>query len=63
MHLNAFVKAALSAAMTALLMQAAGSASAAAPEPSVENTVTVAADSYDAVCRSHSRDYILKRYY
>lgn len=60
---NTSVKAGLSAAavISALLIPAAGSASAA---PAVSGkTVTAAADSFDAKCRSHSRNYVLKKYY
>ncbi|MFI6659052.1 hypothetical protein ACIBL8_26385 [Streptomyces sp. NPDC050523] len=57
------VKAALSGAavISALLIPAAGSASAAAPASG--QTVTPQATSYDAKCRSHSRTYVLKKYY
>lgn len=60
---NTAVKAALSGAavISALLIPAAGSASAA-PLASGE-TVTAQADSFAAKCRSHSRNYILKKYY
>jgi hypothetical protein len=62
MLFNTSVKAVLSAAaISALLIPAAASASAA---PAASNkTVTAAADSFDAKCRSHSRTYVLKKYY
>ncbi|MFF9153580.1 hypothetical protein ACF1AB_15260 [Streptomyces sp. NPDC014846] len=70
------VKAALSAAAvaSALLIPAAGSASAA-PAPGSASAVPAsgstsgsgatvsAASSFDAKCRSHSRTYVLKKYY
>ncbi|MFF7969438.1 hypothetical protein ACFZC3_29335 [Streptomyces sp. NPDC007903] len=52
---------AATAALSALLIPAAGSASAASPVSGA--TVTARADSYDAKCRSHSRTYVLKKYY
>ncbi|MFF9410628.1 hypothetical protein ACF1B0_34640 [Streptomyces anandii] len=60
---NTAAKAALAAtaAISALLIPAAGSAFAAAPASGA--TVTPRADSYDATCRSHSRTYVLKKYY
>jgi hypothetical protein len=60
---NTAVKAALSAAVVipALLIPAAGSASAASPASG--RTVTAQATSFDAKCRSHSRTYVLKKYY
>ncbi|MFI9248318.1 hypothetical protein ACIGXF_38520 [Streptomyces sp. NPDC053086] len=60
---NIAVKATLSGAavLSALLIPAAGSASAASPGSG--KTVTVRADSYDARCRSHNRNYVLKKYY
>ncbi|WP_330460653.1 hypothetical protein OIB37_29505 [Streptomyces sp. NBC_00820] len=60
---NSAVKAALSAAavVSALLIPAAGSASAAPAVPG--KTGAAAADSFDAKCRSHSRNYVLKKYY
>ncbi|MET8179745.1 hypothetical protein [Streptomyces sp. NPDC005336] len=63
MLFNASVKAALStaAAMSALLIPAAGSASAASSASG--ETVGAVADSFDAMCRSHSRTYVLKKYY
>ncbi|MEU8590138.1 hypothetical protein AB0C59_24530 [Streptomyces sp. NPDC048664] len=51
---------AATAALSALLIPAAGSASAASP---VGASVTARADSYDTTCRSHSRTYVLKKYY
>ncbi|MCX4431257.1 hypothetical protein [Streptomyces mirabilis] len=63
---NTSVKAGLSAAavISAVLIPAAGSASAASAAPAVSGkTVTAAADSFDAKCRSHSRNYVLKKYY
>ncbi|MFD8675690.1 hypothetical protein ACFV1A_21685 [Streptomyces seoulensis] len=56
-------RAALAAAtaVSALLIPAAGSASAASPVSGT--TVTARANSYDATCRSHSRTYVLKKYY
>ncbi|WP_240116905.1 hypothetical protein [Streptomyces sp. MUM 2J] len=64
MILNASAKAALStaAAISVLLIPAAGSASATSSSASGE-TVTEAAESFDAKCRSNSRNYILKKYY
>ncbi|MFD4571835.1 hypothetical protein ACFWNK_15915 [Streptomyces sp. NPDC058417] len=51
-------------AMSALLIPAAGSASATTSSGSGQTqTVTAAAASYDAKCRSHSRTYVLKKYY
>ncbi|WP_405616873.1 hypothetical protein [Streptomyces sp. NBC_00076] len=63
MLFNTSVKAALSAAaaMSALLIPAAGSASAASSASG--ESVTAAAGSFDAKCRSHSRNYVLKKYY
>ncbi|GGZ76889.1 hypothetical protein ACFOOM_20890 [Streptomyces echinoruber] len=57
------VKTALSATavISALLIPAAGSASAASHASG--QSVTARADSFDAKCRSHSRTYILKKYY
>ncbi|MET7674135.1 hypothetical protein [Streptomyces seoulensis] len=52
---------AATAALSALLIPAAGSASAASPVSG--STVTARANSYDATCRSHSRTYVLKKYY
>ena len=52
---------AATAALSALLIPAAGSASAASHASGA--TVTARADSYDATCRSHSRTYVLKKYY
>ncbi|WP_333762836.1 hypothetical protein [Streptomyces sp. IBSBF 2390] len=62
------VKAALSAAAvaSALLIPAAGSASAVPASGSTSGsgaTVSAAASSFDAKCRSHSRTYVLKKYY
>ncbi|MGI5508714.1 hypothetical protein [Streptomyces sp. CA-106131] len=63
MRFNTSAKTALSAvaAMSALVIPAAGSASAASSASG--GTVTAAADSFDATCRSHSRTYVLKKYY
>ena len=60
---NTAVKAALASAavIPVLLIPAAGSASAASPASG--ETVTTRADSFDAKCRSHSRNYVLKKYY
>ncbi|MEU7426688.1 hypothetical protein [Streptomyces sp. NPDC040750] len=72
MRLNVSVKAGLSlaAAMSALLIPAAGSASATSGSGSVAaasgsgGSVSVAAaGSFDSKCRSHSRTYVLKKYY
>ncbi|WP_328551099.1 MULTISPECIES: hypothetical protein [unclassified Streptomyces] len=63
MLFNTSVKATLAAAaaMSALLVPAAGSASAASSASG--ETATAAAGSFDAACRSHSRTYVLKKYY
>ncbi|MGY4993292.1 hypothetical protein [Streptomyces sp. 900105245] len=68
MLLGTPVKAALSAAAvaSALLIPAAGTASAAPASGSTSGsgaTVSAAASSFDAKCRSHSRTYVLKKYY
>ncbi|MFE5159295.1 hypothetical protein ACFRNT_12330 [Streptomyces sp. NPDC056697] len=65
MLFNASVKAALStaAAMSALLIPAAGSASAASSASGETVGAAAAADSFEAKCRSHSRTYVLKKYY
>ncbi|MFI7008897.1 hypothetical protein [Streptomyces sp. NPDC050145] len=57
------VKAAFSttAALSVLLAPSAGLASAA-PAPS-QGTAEVTASGFDAKCRSHSRTYVLKKYY
>ncbi|WP_254792987.1 hypothetical protein [Streptomyces sp. CC77] len=64
MLLNASAKAALStaAAISVLLIPAAGSASAT-PSSVSGGTVTETAESFDAKCRSNSRNYILKKYH
>lgn len=58
------IKAALTAtaAMSVLLVPAVGPASAASQGP-VDGAVAAAATSFDAKCRSHSRTYVLKKYY
>ena len=62
MRLNASrtVKAALvtAVATSALVIPTAGSATAATP-----SAAGVAADSIDATCRSHSRNYVVRTYY
>lgn len=65
MHLNLPARAALSAAIAvSVLAPAAGAASAASFTPSSSREAAVAAgDSFDAQCRSHNRNYILKKYY
>ncbi|MEU8852206.1 hypothetical protein AB0C70_39660 [Streptomyces sp. NPDC048564] len=62
MHRHVFVRAGLSAAvaMAALAVPAASSASATPP---TDTRVSIAADSIDAKCRSHSRDYIVREYF
>jgi hypothetical protein len=47
--------------MAALVVPAASSASAT-PSP-VDTEVSIAADSIDAKCRSHSRDYVVRNYF
>ncbi|MEV6997640.1 hypothetical protein AB0N62_08080 [Streptomyces sp. NPDC093982] len=63
MHRHVFVRAGLSAAvaLAALAVPAASSASAT-PSP-VDTRVSIAADSIDAKCRSHSRDYVVRDYF
>ncbi|WP_244190715.1 hypothetical protein [Streptomyces caeruleatus] len=73
---NTSVKTALcgAVAISALVMPAAGSASAASPAPPASpassaetadsaKAASVRADSFDAKCRSHSRNYVLKKYF
>lgn len=67
---NTSVKTALcgAVAISALVMPAAGSAYADSPASSSESAASakaasVRADSFDAKCRSHSRNYVLKKYY
>ncbi|MEU3347397.1 hypothetical protein ABZ723_20870 [Streptomyces sp. NPDC006700] len=64
MRLNVFraLYAALAAAITtSALLMPAGSASAA-PDPS-GRAIGAAADSIDATCKSHNRNYIVRKYY
>lgn len=66
MHFNMPARAALSAtiALSALLAPAAGVASAASSTLSAfREAVAAAGDSFDARCRSHNRNYILKKYH
>ncbi|MFI7388039.1 hypothetical protein [Streptomyces sp. NPDC049813] len=53
---------AATAAISALLVPAVGSASAAS-QGSSEGALAAATSSFDAKCRSHSRTYVLKKYY
>lgn len=66
LHSSRAVKAALTTAavISALLIPTAGSATAAMTSNKAGNTTAeVAADSIDATCRSHSRNYVVRNYY